>query len=75
MMADIRETESAEDAITDLLAEITVLTTEKAHLLRMLQKIANSADDGGQDQLAPDMWRFCRDIANGALADLGEDLV
>ena len=36
------------------------------HLMNSLEWIWHSDEDGGQDQLAPEMWKHCRDVAKEA---------
>lgn len=38
------------------------------YCVNALWAIAHSADEGGQDQLAPDQWKSCREIAEAVLA-------
>jgi hypothetical protein len=52
---------TGEDTVREAAQEIE-------RLENALRRIANSDDDGGQDQLAIQMWAYCRESARIALA-------
>lgn len=52
----------------DALARYRAQKTAEPDLVQALTLIAHSADEDGRDQIAPDMWQFCREQARAALA-------
>jgi DNA-binding ferritin-like protein len=61
------EPEDLGEVIDDLANALDARDAEIKRLRAALEQIANSGDDGTQDQIAPDMWEACRMIARTAL--------